>query len=344
MSQSDYSDQQSNTAIVRAPQAGMTMRQDGTGAQELTVSGEMNQAQIVAESRARIEAAHVLAKRFPRDLDLARTRILADCRRPKFAEKARYKKPQGRTSIEGPSIRFVEAAIRALGNIEQESRTIYDDPDRRKILVIVRDLESNAAMSAEIVIEKIVERKDGRGREVLASRMNSYGDNVYVVRATEDELQVKQAALVSKAIRTVGLRLIPADLVEEAMETVIETQARQDKTDPDAARKKLVDAFVGVGVQPDALKAYLGHDIAACSPAEMQDLRAIYAGIHSGETTWKEVLASAQETVSEDAPKGPTKVDELKAKLAQKAKPKPSPKADAEGVVQDTAPEPGSDG
>jgi len=324
--------QQPGTALARAPQAGMAIRQEGTGSQELAVVGDMNQTQAIAEVRARIEAEHYLAKRFPRDLDLARTRILADCRRPKFAEKARYKKPQGKKKneetgqweksfVEGPSIRFVESAIRAMGNLVQEARTVYDDPDRRKILIIVRDLESNAAMSAEVVIEKTVERRDVRGRDpqdVITSRKNSYNETVYIVRATEEELTVKQAALVSKAIRTVGLRLIPADLVEEAMEEVIATQAKADKSDPDSARKKLVDAFVSVGVQPDALKAYLGHDLAASSPAEMQDLRAIYAGIHGGETTWKEIMASVTE--QPDDAKGATKVDELKAKLAAKGK------------------------
>ena len=334
----DNDQQQTTTALARAPQASMTMRQEATGAQEMTVGGDMNQAQTIAEVRARIEAEHVLAKRFPRDLDLARTRILADCKRPKFAEKARFRKPQGKKKnedtgrweqsfAEGPSIRFVEAAIRAMGNMVQESRTVYDDSDRRKILVIVRDLESNAAMSQEIVIEKTVERRDVTNkdgvvvREVLASRMNTYGDTVYIVRATEDELTMKQAALVSKAIRTVGLRLVPADLVEEAMETVLETQSKQDKTDPDAARKKLVDAFVSVGVQPDALKAYLGHDIASCSPAEMQDLRAIYAGIHTGETTWKEVITSAQASDGDDTAAAAAKAaatDKLKERLAEK--------------------------
>ncbi len=340
MSQQENEGQQgaATTALARAPQAGMTIRQDATGSQEMTVGGDMNQAQTIAEVRARIEAEHVLAKRFPRDLDLARTRILADCRRPKFAEKARYRKPQGRKKneetgrweqsfAEGPSIRFVEAAIRSMGNMVQESRTVYDDPDRRKILVIIRDLESNAAMSQEIVIEKTVERRDVTNRdgvvtrEVLGSRVNTYGEPVYIVRATEDELTMKQAALVSKAIRTVGLRLVPADLVEEAMEEILATQARQDKTDPDAARKKLVDAFVSVGVQPDALKAYLGHDIASCSPAEMQDLRAIYAGIHTGETTWKEVITSAQAVGDDDGgSKSPTVVNKVKERLAEKAK------------------------
>jgi hypothetical protein len=40
-----------------------------------------------------------------------------ECDRPRFAEVARYSKPQGSTKVTGPSIRFVEAALRCLGNI-----------------------------------------------------------------------------------------------------------------------------------------------------------------------------------------------------------------------------------
>ncbi|MFK5283136.1 hypothetical protein ACI3PL_26555, partial [Lacticaseibacillus paracasei] len=71
----------------------------------------------------------------------------------------------------------------------------------------------------------------------------------------------KQNALVSKAVRTLAMRLIPGDLVDGAMEVVIQTQNKRDAQDPDAARKKLVDAFAGVGVKPADLKTYLAHDL-----------------------------------------------------------------------------------
>ena len=210
-----------NTALARVPQAGMTVRQEASGGQELSVSGEMNQAQIVAESRARIEAEHVLAKRFPRDLDQARAQILADCRRPRFAEKARYRKPAGRDRIEGPSIRFVESALRAMGNVSTTSKVTYDDPFRRKVEVTVRDLETNVPYTAEVIVEKTVERRNSKGREVLGSRLNSYGDTVYIVVATEDEIRMKISSEMSKSIRTLGLRLIPFDIVEEAQDIVV---------------------------------------------------------------------------------------------------------------------------
>ena len=60
--------------------------------------------------------------------------------------------------------------------------------------------------------------------------MNSYGDTVYLVEATEDDLLTKQAAHVSKVIRTAALRLLPSDILEEAMEQL---KSRYDLTTAD---------------------------------------------------------------------------------------------------------------
>jgi hypothetical protein len=328
-----------STALARAPQAGMVAR-EGMAGTELAVSGEMNTAAMVAEARAKIESMHIVAKRFPRNEEDVRIKLLRDCRRPLFAEKARYAKPQGKkkvrdpdsgrevwveNKVEGPSIRFVEAALRHMGNIRQEAQTTYDDADKRKMLISVTDLESNSSFSMEVTIEKTVERRSVKeGADVLGTRKNSYGETVFILRATEDEMQQKQAALISKAIRTNGLRIIPADLIEESMGAVIETQKNRDAEDPDAARKAIADAFFTIGVQPSAIAAYLGHDIAACSPTEMLELRAIYMAIRDGETTWSEVLKSrtGTEEEKEGAKAATEKVEALKKKLDEKAKAK----------------------
>src|SRR5258708_6569465 len=71
---------------------------------------------LAAQAKAQIEARYVMAERHPRDLDVVRQRMLKECRRPVFAGVARYRKPIGK-GVEGPSIRFAEAAIRLMGNI-----------------------------------------------------------------------------------------------------------------------------------------------------------------------------------------------------------------------------------
>ena len=60
--------------------------------------------------------------------------------------------------------------------------------------------------------------------------------------------------------------------------------------DPAAERKRVADAFSGIGVMPRDLEAYLGHPLASTSPSEMSDLRKIFQAIRDGETTWVQVM------------------------------------------------------
>lgn len=278
---------------------------------------ETTTAHSAALAKAEVEARFAVAVHRPRDMDESRVRLLADCKRPHFAAVARYSKPVGGKPIEGPSIRFVEAALRALGNVEVRSPTVYEDDEKRIVRVTVCDLESNLTHGTDITIAKTVERRKlGNGQKPIATRTNSYGDVVYIVHATDDELNTKQQALVSKAIRTLGLRIVPGDLVDEAQEIVMQTMARGDQADPEAAKKKIVDAFVAVGVSPASLKEYLGHEVASCATAELAHLRAIYAAIKDGETTWKDVTSK-----DDDAPKGNAKVSAVHEHLKSKQKP-----------------------
>lgn len=279
-------------------------------------------AAAAAQARSQVEARFALAFARPRDFDDVRVRLLKECQRTRFAETARYAKPVGGRKIEGPSIRFAEAAVRCMGNIDVQTPAIYEDEEKRIVRVTVTDLESNATFSSDVTIQKTVERRNPKGYEVLGERTNSSGDRVFIVKATDDDLLNKHNALVSKAIRNNALRILPGDLLDEAMDTCLATLRRQDAQDPDAARKKVVDAFAAVGVKPSDLKQYLGHDVAGCSPAELQDLRTVYAAIKDGETSWQETLLAKQATSADKAAAdrdADTLDDKDVAKLREKA-------------------------
>ena len=260
---------------------------------------------LEAQVRARIEARYKLAIHRPRDMDKVRIALLKECDRPRFAEVARYSKPQGSTKVTGPSIRFVEAALRCLGNIATETTVTLDDDIRRVIRVEVTDLETNVTHPKEIVVSKEIERRSGEGREVVRERKNKAGITLYIVKATDDEIMLKESSMVSKALRQLGLRLIPGDLIDEAMETVVATQQKTDKTDPEAARKRVFDSFDSLGIGADALKKYLGHDV---GPLDLPALRELYTAIKQGEVIWSDLMAEREE------PKGLKET--LKAKVS----------------------------
>jgi hypothetical protein len=306
-----------NGAVAAPTQAGAIVRQ-GVSSHEMLLQTETASTAMAAQAKAAVEARYAMAVRFPRDFMAVRERILDACKRPMFAQVARYAKPVGGSTIEGWSIRFAEEALRALGNALPETSVIYDDASKRIVRVAVTDLETNLTHTTEVVIQKTVERLHLKsGQVALAQRTNSAGKTTYIVEATEDDLQNKQAALVSKAMRTLALRIIPGDLLEEALVAVKKTLVDGAARDPAAARKALADAFRSIGIRAEQLAEYLGHPLDEATPDEIVDLKQVGQSIKDGETTWREIMEARR---PEDAPaaaeaKPATRTDEVKAKL-----------------------------
>lgn len=281
------------------------------------VQAETATAAFAAQQKALIESRYIIALQRPRDWDLVRSKMIKDARRPSFAAVARYHKPIGK-GVEGPSIRFVEAALRNMGNLITETNTLFDDADKRIVRVTVTDFESNVIYSQDVTITKTVERKSlKQGDTPISSRLNSYGQMTYLLPATDDDILNKQNALISKAVRTLGLRVIPGDLVDEAMRVVLETQSKEDARDPDTAKRNLLDSFASVGVSATHIKEYLGHNADSLTPKELTELRAIYAAIKEGETTWKAVQDSIDNDIKTKTTTTEGKPTSLKGALSK---------------------------
>lgn len=255
-----------------------------------TVGSETAGQVLAAQAKALVEARFTVALRNQRDIDVVRQKLLRECERPSFAEVAIYHKPIG-DGIEGPSIRFAEAALQAMGNIAVDCPAIYDDSDKRILRVTVADMETNVTHSKDVTITKTVERSFVRdGDEIIRARKNKKGKDVYIRRASDDEILTMEGALVSKALRTVGLRLIPGWLVDECMRKVYEVREKGEKAeDPDARRKKLFDFFASVDVTADQVKEWIGHD-GELTEKERRTLYGLYTAIKDGEATWREVM------------------------------------------------------
>lgn len=280
---------------------------------------ELGTSAVSAQAMATVQARYLLALRRPRNIEQVRHDLLRECRRPAFADKATYRKPMGGGAIEGPSIRFVEAAMRAFRNIDQDVSILWDSETSRNVRVAVTDLESNITYRRDIVIAKQVERRRVRpGQHVISERVNSSGQKTFLVSASDDELLNKEAAMVSKAIRQLGLRVLPGDLVEEALGVCAETRVADVKEDPEEARKRIADAFVSLGVEPADLAQYLGHAIGKSSPKEIAELRELYEAMRSGEITWAEIIDDRKpEEEPEKKSKG-SKAQALTAKLTER--------------------------
>lgn len=282
------------------PAAGAMVKQEFNGS-TLAQSGSIAAEASIAAVRAQVEARCVMALRNPRDWDLVRQRLLKACDRPGFAESAIYTLPWAKDKhgkpVQGLSIRFAEEAMRSLGNLYPQSRVIYEDGQKRIVSVSVTDLEANVTVEKEVVIEKTVERSSVReGQVVLGERVNSVGKKTFLIVASEGELTAKQGSAESKAMRTALLRILPGDLQDEAWLRLEKAALNQAAADPSAEKKKMLDAFVSLGVTADEVKNYVGHSLDQLAPKELVELRRTYNSVHQGEVSWAEALAAKLET------------------------------------------------
>lgn len=277
-------------------QALSTQQGFGDSSQQLAVVETASMA-LAAQSKAMVESRYIMAMRNPRDLDQVRLDVMKECKRPSFAnnKSAYYVKPIG-AGVEGLGIRFVEMALRCMKNILVETTMIFEDDQKEIHRVSVTDLEANITYPLDVRVSKTVERsKPNSDGTFISRRKNSYGKDVYTVAGNDDDLLNKRGALISKAVRTLGLRIIPGDICDEAEEGIKKTRLNTAAQDPDAERKKIVDAFSGLGVSATSLADYLGHPLQQCSPTQIVELRGIYGAIKDGEATWKTVMENKED-------------------------------------------------
>jgi hypothetical protein len=323
-------------AMVQVPQPGEVVRR-GFDSEEIEVRGDVVSIAMAAQARAQVEAAYVMAMRNPRDMDRVRVKLLKATQRRRFAEAGRYLRPVGREKnkqtgrweekiAEGLSIRFAEEAARNMGNLHLDSFVVYEDNRKKVVKFVVTDLETNTHWARTRTIEKTKEKKKlWEDEEPIAQRINSQGEVTFIVEATADDVTKREGAEASKAFRDGILKNLPADIKEECLEAIQKTIASEATVDPDGEKKRILDAFASVGVEPDHLKAYLGHELATVSPAELVKLRGIFTSIKEGTTNWGDVMAAKQD--ADDANASDAKRAAAAAPPAAQPQPQPGPAA-----------------
>jgi hypothetical protein len=310
------------------------------GSSEIQSRAETAVAAVAARQQAEINAMFIMAERHPRVWMAVRSRLLDHCRRPGFAEIARYKKPTGKKKIdgrwvdtfaEGLSARFAEIARSEMGNVRSIAEAIYEDDLIRIVRTSVSDLEHNTHDYRDVVIAKAVEKRGTfdkatkewtppEGRDIISQRVNSYGDPVWLVKATDDEVQIRQNSLISKAQRDESLRQIPKDIRDDCEAQILATLNDPKAVDPKAALKKICDAFAGLSRDVTDLEKYLGTKLEKASPSQIDELRGLFVAIRDGEITFDEAIERKYEaagSVNDAERVAEEKIEELKRQGAQ---------------------------
>lgn len=211
-----------------------------------------------------VQAAMVIAKRFPRDVRAAIDRIRNSCARKTLAGQALYVYARGGTDISGPSIRLAEAVAQQWGNLQYGIRELEQRNGESTVEAFAWDLETNTRQVK--VFQVAHERHTKRGVTNLTDPRDIY------------ETVANQGA---RRLRACILGVIPGDVIEGAVAECEKTLKADADVSPDA-QKKIIEAFLGYKVRKDQIEKRLQRRIDAVTPAQVVQLRKILMSLRDG--------------------------------------------------------------
>ena len=257
---------------------------------------EQAQSSLTTAARAEVEAALILAKKFPRNEDKAFQKLMHSCERTTFAENATYSFPRGSGMVSGPSVNIAREAARVWENIEYGLLIVFENEVERKIRAWAWDKETNTRSFAEDTFAKLIYRKKGGW-----------------IKPDERDLRELTNRRGSILIRNCILSIMPKDLIDDALIKCKDTLKKAAKQDPDKARKNLILAFSQINVTVQMIEEKLGHPISKCTEDEIVELRQIWQSINDGNSRWSEYVE--EKNGAKEPEKGTINMNSFKPKV-----------------------------
>lgn len=251
-----------------------------------------------------VQAAFVIAKKFPRDETGAELKILKACERYSLAEQAVYAYPRGGEKVTGASIRLAEAIAQYWGNMKYGFRVLETREGSSEVEAFCFDLENNTHISRSFTIEHKMKLKSGQMKFLNDPR------DIYELVANYSQ----------RRVRACILEVIPGDIVEKAVNACQKTMVKGQANVPHSeAVKLMLQAFDKLGVNKEMVEKRLSHGTDTIVPEELADLKQIFNSLKDQQTKredWFEF--KRQEAGQADALK-----ERLKAKMQAALEPQP---------------------
>lgn len=255
-----------------------------------------------------VQAAMVIAKKFPRDENTAYTRIMQACRRPTLAEKALYAYPRGGQTVSGPSIHLARAMARAWGNIDFGIVELEQHAGESTVMSYAWDLETNSRAVKVFTVRHERTKNDRTTGEKVKTLLDDPRD-IY-------EMVANQGA---RRLRACILDVIPGDVTDAAQEEAERTlKGKNEKPLVDRVREMII-AFEPYGVTAKMIEGRLGHHLDAVIEAEFVQLRKIYNSLRDGAAKREDFFDLTQKA----KPEMPTTATPFEDKQPETTEPKP---------------------
>lgn len=244
---------------------------------------QANSLAAVESQRAmqEVQAALVIAKKFPRNVRACIDRILNACTRPVLAEQAVYEFARGGQNITGPSIRLAETVAQHWGNLDFGFHELYrgtgeDGVTYSEVRAFAWDMETNTRRQMQFRVRHWRDTKSG------GYKLNDERD-IY-------ELVANQA---QRRVRACITAIVPGDVFEEAVNQCEATQRADAKNDKESVQKML-SAFEKLGVTRPQIETRIQRSIEAITPAQIVQLRKIHLSIKDSMSTTSDWFESAE--------------------------------------------------
>jgi hypothetical protein len=259
------------------------------------------------EGASEIQAAILLAKKFPRDEAEAQKNILGICELTIFAEGAYYSFPRGRkldeatgqwkqNIVSGPSIRMAREAARIFGNFRYGFTITHEDDDGRQIVAYAWDVQANNRTTASDYFKKLILRRVGSGPDATT------------IPVTPDERELRELTnrRASILMRNCILSLMPSYFVDGAVVICKKTVAGGgEKSDLLERVEKMKAAFAELGVSILQIESYLRKPLTEVSAQDLGELRGIYESLAEGVISPQERAEMFSGKETREPPKGP---------------------------------------
>ena len=211
-----------------------------------------------------VQAAMVVAKKFPRNPVDSTNRILEACTRRTLAESAMYSYPRGGQEVTGPSIRLAECVAQNWGNIDFGYIELEQKNNESQVMAYAWDLETNTRQSKVFTVPHRRETKNG-AKPLTDSR------DIY-------ELIANQAA---RRVRSCILAVIPGDVIEAAIKQCEVTLTGGSVPLPERI-KAMVDKYAEIEITAEQLAGFIGKNVEAFTAQDIVRLGKIYRSIKDG--------------------------------------------------------------
>lgn len=221
---------------------------------------------VTTRQSQEVQAAMVIAKKFPRDEVESYNRIMRACQRKSLAEQAMYEYPRGGTKVTGPSIRLAEAMAQNWGNLDFGIIELEQKNGESQVMAYAWDLETNTRQTKIFSLPHVRDTK--KGNIPLTAPRDIY------------ELVANQGA---RRLRSCILGVIPGDVIDAAVEQCKKT-LMNGETKPviDLVRDMASIFQKEFSVPLEAIEKYIGCRSDAFSMNDLVKLKRVYKTLKDG--------------------------------------------------------------